>query len=279
VTPPSAKRVRIAAAVVGIAAVAAGVALAVTTIAAAPGTAASRTAVSRTAAARPSLPTAAFVVSRTRAALARTTSQNFIEYVRESATPGLQIGFRDHDSNQRVARWTYRGQDREAVYASTGRLLHDLSIVTKGSRSTTTVVNHVDKTWWRENLDGDSPPPLAASAPKLLCGTSTDLSDLDKITTDLAKVTRQALSCGRFVVAGIQPVDGVRALKLKRPGSGLVTVVLWIDPETFLPVRSVLIIGPAKIQADLRWLRPIPGNLATLTVPVPAAYHRLPPQD
>jgi hypothetical protein len=100
---PPGKRVKIAAAVVGIAAVVADVALAVATITAAPGT----------AAVRPSLPTAAFVVSHARAALARTTSQNFIEYVRESATPGLQIGFRDHDSNQRVAWWTYRGQDRD----------------------------------------------------------------------------------------------------------------------------------------------------------------------
>jgi hypothetical protein len=140
------------------------------------------------------------------------------------------------------------------------------------------VVNHVDKTWWRENLDASSSPPLAA-APKSLCGTSTGPGDLDKIGTDLAKVTRQALSCGRFVVAGVQRVDGVRALKLKRPGSGFVTVVLWIDPVTFLPVRSVLTTGPAMIQADLRWLRPTPGNLATLTVPVPAGYHRLPPQD
>jgi hypothetical protein len=274
---PPGKRVKIAAAAVGIAAVVAGVALAVATITASSGTA-SRTATSRTAAAQPSLPTAAFVVSHARAALARTTSQNFIEYVRESATPGLQIGFRDYGSNQRVARWTYRGQDRDAVYATTGRLLHDLSFVTKERRTTTTVVNHVDKTWWRENLAASSAQPLAASAPKSLCGTSTDLGDLDKIDTNLAKTTRHALSCGRFVVAGIQRVDGVRALKLKRPRSGFVTVVLWIDPATFLPVRSVLIIGPAMIQADLRWLQPTPGNLATLTVPVPAGYHQLPPQ-
>jgi hypothetical protein len=121
------------------------------------------------------------------------------------------------------------------------------------------VVNHVDKTWWRENLDASSSPPLA-DAPKSPCGTSTGPGDLDKIGTELAKVTRQALSCGRFVVAGIQRVDGVRALKLKRPRSGFVTVVLWIDPATFLPVRSVLTIGPDMIQADLRWLRPTRGT-------------------
>lgn len=225
-TPRPGKRVKIAAAAVGIAAVVAGVALAVATIAA-PGTAASRT-----VAARPILPTVAFVVSHTRTALARTTSQNFIEYVRESATPGFQIGFRNHDTNQRVAWWTYRGQDRDAVYASTGRLLWELSFVTKGGRTTTTAVTHVAKTWWRENLAASSVLPLSATAPKSLCGTSAGLGDIDKIDTNLGKTTRQALSCGRFVVAGIQRVDGVRALKLKRPGSGIVTVVIWVDPAT-----------------------------------------------
>jgi hypothetical protein len=229
VTPRRGKRVKIAAAAVGIAAVVAGVALAVATIAA-PG-------------------------------------------------PGLQIGFRDHDTNQRVAWWTYRGHARDAVYASSGRLLHDLSFVTKERRTTTTVVNHVDKTWWRGNRAASSTPPLSASAPKSLCEPSTDLGDAEKINTNLGITTRQALSCGRFVVAGIQRVDGVRVLKLKRPGSGFVTVVIWVDSATFLPVRSVLTVGPARIQADLRWLRPAPANLAALTVPVPAGYHRLSPQD
>ena len=56
----------------------------------------------------------------------------------------------------------------------------------------------------------------------------------------------------------------------------------WVDPATYLPVR-VRVAWPArrgmpytKEVGDFRWLTPTKVHLATLQVPVPSGFRRVP---
>lgn len=85
-------------------------------------------------------------------------------------------------------------------------------------------------------------------------------------------------------VVGRTELDGHPAIELK----GGVTR-LWVDAQTFLPLRSVsfakhgivarvrgvTVISPAvSVHAEYQYLAPTAANLAKLTVPIPAGFHR-----
>jgi hypothetical protein len=219
----------------------------------------------------------AYVVSRAEAALAQASSQNVIEYVRETATGTGEI-FVGNLPGRTVVSWTYGGrQDRIAVYASSGQPAGEEGSVTAGRQRTITSVSYRDKTWWRQT---DTLPPAVAPTPESSCEDATVLAG-GAAGSGSARI-RAALSCGQYSIAGTGWVDGVRALRLKptqASSSRHLTAVLWVDASTYLPVRDVVTVAgtSARYQDDFRWLRPTPANLANLKVPIPAGFTQVPP--
>jgi hypothetical protein len=91
---------------------------------------------------------------------------------------------------------------------------------------------------------------------------------------------RHVLRCGFFRVAGHQVVNGINAIEIV---SGTLMVpgtaeAIWINPETYLPVRSLLETTTGRRQwaeADYAWVPATPRNLAMLTQPVPAGFRQV----
>jgi hypothetical protein len=170
------------------------------------------------------------------------------------------------------------------VYSSGGQVTHEIGRVTKEGRETTTQVNYQEKTWSRESRVASTFMTVTPT-PQSSCDEATVLAGGGLGDGDPAGQIRTALSCGQYVVAGTQRVDGVRALELKPAGKGTMTTVFWVDPATYLPVRAVTTISPpatvrvTTIADDFRWLRPTPANLADLDVRIPAGFTQVPPPD
>jgi hypothetical protein len=102
----------------------------------------------------------------------------------------------------------------------------------------------------------------------------------------------KALSCSElFALDGHQQVDGVNAIKLiMKPPPGLrVRETLWLDPSTYLPLRtSTAFLSPhgqvSLLVQGYRWLPPTKANLAALHAAMHRAtirprYRALPPAD
>jgi hypothetical protein len=81
------------------------------------------------------------------------------------------------------------------------------------------------------------------------------------------------LKCKAFTVEGRQRIDGIDTIKMTMLG-GIGT--LWVDPATYLPVRTTLALGVERTQTDFRWLPPTPANLARLQVTIPAGFTQVP---
>lgn len=117
--------------------------------------------------------------------------------------------------------------------------------------------------------------------------------------SSVAKALRTAISCGTLTLAGRQRVDGIETIKLtSRPGSAIPETI-WVDADTYLPVRvaarlvsagsgttqgQLTLQAPGATQgqltlqqtADITWLRPTAQNLDELTVPVPSGFRHVP---
>jgi hypothetical protein len=258
-----------AAAAIGAAVTAAAAAAVTAAIVAAPGPA-------------PRLQTSAYVVSRVQGALTQASSQDYIQYRRETTTALIYLS--SDVSGPSVGSWTYRGQARNVVYSSDGQVTHDIGRVTKEGRDTTTQVNYQEKTWSRAIRAADTFTTVTPT-PESSCDEATALAGGGLGDGDPAGQIRTALSCGQYVVAGTRRVDGVRALELKPAEKGTITTVFWVDPATYLPVRDVTTTSPpttarvTTITDDFRWLRPTPANLADLDVRIPAGFTQVPPSD
>jgi hypothetical protein len=230
----------------------------------------------------PHAQTAAYVVSRVQDALSQASSQNAIQHVRETTTLRVYLAGTDI-SGQTAGSWSYRGQSRNEVYASDGRIAAVLSRVPggqvpKGQLVTDTLVNYQEKTWWRDRHAVNA-PPKATPTPHTACQAAMVVEGGGAWVSNVAAELRTALSCGQYTTAGYQRVDGVRALELKPVKAGPLTAVFWVDPATYLPVRDLVTAGRATIRDDFTWLPPTPANLATLDVRVPPGFTRIPPQD
>jgi hypothetical protein len=118
--------------------------------------------------------------------------------------------------------------------------------------------------------------------------------------SDWAHYLRQALSCGRFTVAGHAWIGGVRTIKLvgstvdrhfwtwpHAVGRGplRVTGTLYVEPKTYLPVlvawdnlshwkdgRTLR----GSVRQAIGMLPATPGNVAKADVTIPATFHRVP---
>jgi len=78
----------------------------------------------------PRVQTAAYVVSRVQGALAQASSQNVIEYGRETSTGPVFLG--EEVSTHNAAFWVYRGQSRSVAYGPGGKIIAAIGRVPAG---------------------------------------------------------------------------------------------------------------------------------------------------
>jgi hypothetical protein len=227
-------------------------------------------AVALTAGPRPAQPgplkaeTAAYVLRRTEKALAGPAAKT-IEYDRETShreKPAPRTAFPPGG----VAIWYYGELTRLESYAANGKAIN-AQVLRIGPRTfTETTVNFGPKTWWR--ITGPV-KRIHVKLPARKCGSPFNMTSPPAI--------RQALSCGLYVLAGRQHVDGIDAIKLA-PGP-LITHqhvlpgynVIWVSPATYLPVRIRAYHAEGSrswIQEDFRWLPATKVNLAAFHLSV-----------
>jgi hypothetical protein len=239
--------------------------------------------------------TAAYVVSRTESALAAASGQGLVDSTRVTTSGGLRIilygnataielspRFKGGTSS---AVWVYGQQDKFATYASSGQLASVYGIATAHQQWTGTSVDYQNRTWWQDTWATRRP-----FAPAPGCkGAEDGVDPFGQGGVDLAAALRTELSCGDYTMAGTHLVDGVEALELKSASSAGALrrqMTFWVDPATYLPVRSVTTLesppipGQAQlagqVQIDYRWLAPTPANVAELHVTIPPGFTKVP---
>jgi hypothetical protein len=222
--------------------------------------------------------TDAYVITRIEHALAA-PSQNLLEHSRTVYSPGTVLvpmpwGLRverGSGSSSRFSvgssvRWSYHDGFRLSAFAPTGQHAFDeaITIPAGGGELTTVTVSYRDATWWRATSAG----AVTGKAPAG-CGPGLHIDG-----SDWAGTIRHYLDCGEFRVTGRQQVDGIDAIKIAG-ARGFAT--LWVNPETYLPVRIVITPARGWSQTDFQWLAPTAANLAQLHVTVPAGFTQVPP--
>jgi len=235
--------------------------------------------------ATPPAQTAAYVVSHT---LAATSSENFVESTRVTTSGSLRVdvmwggiglvqsyGDQQQGSSQ-LAEWSYRQQSKLVSYGANGQPVGAFGWATTARHTTTTSVDYPNKTWSGRT----TPPaqPLSASS-SCMAAKGEGEDPLGLSDGDAAATLRTALRCGQFTLAGTTLVDGVEALELKPVPSAtdFDGVTIWVNPSSYLPVRSVASIRQyGTVRVDYRWLQPTRASLANLDITIPAGFTKVP---
>jgi hypothetical protein len=183
--------------------------------------------------------------------------------------------------------WSYGGQWRAVTYSPSGHLLYEEGYSTA---SVYTVVNYRTRAWARQHESGR---PAALTPGGRGCGPVIAALPLlfqpalpaggpaaTWLPSTVAKDLRAAVSCGNLASAGTQRVDGIEAIKLSSSPDSMIPETIWVSPGTYLPVRVVIrpspgTPGPSQ-SANITWPKPTTQNLASLTVPIPAGFRRVP---
>jgi len=183
---------------------------------------------------------------------------------------------------QYVTSWTYHGLYLQEGFSAAGRLVFVNSTggLTKRQSSENYGAAYPVRVSWRTVIRGASG---LGGLPALSC-QNVGPSGYPSWQASISK----SLSCGLYYLSGRQWVDGVDAMTLvSRPrlGGGLFRSTIWVNPATYLPVRTSLVTlsGPGRGQHlvnDFRFLPPTEANLAALhaaigRAAIPAAFRRL----
>ena len=132
---------------------------------------------------------------------------------------------------------------------------------------------------WRTPIGGRNGPALKRTCVNALPGP---------LTPDLGATIAKDLSCKLLVLDGHQQVNGIDAIKLtlKLPPYVRIRETLWVDPSTYLLLRTSASFpaghGQASVlTADYQWLPPTGANLAALhaairRAAIPAGFRKLP---
>jgi hypothetical protein len=186
-----------------------------------------------------------------------------------------------------ATEWSYGDRWRSVTDSPSGQPAYDQGL---GPGSGYTLVSYPAQAWARYHEPGRPAthvlgppgcPPAAATVP-LLFHTDLPAPGLaaGSLPTAVARDLRAAISCGSLAVAGRQRVNGAEAIKLASGPASPIAETVWVSPGSYLPVRVVTrsAFGGHVVRqaADIAWLAPTAQNLAKLTVPIPAAFHRVP---
>jgi hypothetical protein len=159
--------------------------------------------------------------------------------------------------------------------AATGRRRYD-TIAPSGQRRTTAlistsdptvVIDYENHTWW-------SYPARVVSPPTLKPGGGGDQAPL---SVESPEEIRKALDTGRLELLGTERIGDRETLHVRLTGlPAPITVELWVDATTYLPVREdVTKDGAGHGVTDYTWLPRTPENLAAFDVAPPAGFaHR-----
>jgi hypothetical protein len=223
--------------------------------------------------------TTAYVITRVEHALSLSGRDNVLGYARTVYPPGtvaepaadvvrvqLEPGASSPWSVGSMVRWSYQGTMSLSAVSPTGKRVFARGTTVAHGKPATVVVIYRDATWWRPA--GGAAPARNAGAPSS-CGPDVTIGP-----GGWPAFIREELSCGEYMTAGRQLVDGMDAIKITG-NKGLDT--LWVNPATYLPARAIFTFGRLRTQTDFRWLPPTPANLARLSVRVPAGFRQVPP--
>jgi hypothetical protein len=105
---------------------------------------------------------------------------------------------------------------------------------------------------------------------------TSDQVSVQTETGDL-QALRQSIANGKLTVVRKTVIDGQTVDELttssKDPGTGA-GETWWVNPATWLPVRTLTVSSAVSIQVDYGFLPPTPANMAKLTVPIPPGFTR-----
>jgi hypothetical protein len=90
---------------------------------------------------------------------------------------------------------------------------------------------------------------------------------------------RESIVTGTLAVVGKTVIDGQTVLELTtraKDASREDTETWWVNPATYLPVRTVSGDAAVRVQVDYEFLPPTPANIAKLTVTIPAGFTKTP---
>lgn len=195
--------------------------------------------------------------------------------------------------------WRYGDQYRKTYLTQAGQPDLDQGTTQTSYGDVALRVNYPARTWdrWTDRHEtSDAAPPGICSAKgrmELILG--------QQFAADPKAELEAGLRCGVFRLAGHQRIDGIDALTLVAQltdlrGKPLMTLTLWVNPSTYLPVETKLdtrghmeteasalrdskgdIVGvPIRdITVTFTWLQPTRANLALLTPPIPAGFRQV----
>lgn len=253
----------------------------------------------------PRVQTAAYVTSRAQHALVTVDQKKIIAEVRATGRNGA-FGFtvlnlaatkQQHPAGsavlpgvlgsvraQRMTSWYYHGLSLQEGFSATGKLVFASStgpVTSPAGKHVTEAYGaaYPVRTQWRSPITGGP----NWSLPKLTCS--------HPIGRNMRATILKELSCKLLTVDGHQQVDGVTTIKLVmvKPLPGLRGETIWIDPATYLPVRTSTASPAPHGQAsvlvqDYRWLPATRANLAALhaairRATIPPGFRTLPSND
>lgn len=174
--------------------------------------------------------------------------------------------------------WSYDGTLVQHGYSAAGKLVYTATTNAQGYSGAA----YPARIRWHNPLTGG--PNL--SNPALTCDNAGNSFPSWK-----PSITK-ALSCHLFTLGGNQQLDGIDTIKLigkpvTAEGQSF-RQTLWVDPKTYLPLRTTTTFTEAHRTAtlteDFRWLSPAKANRAALHAaeqrgPIPASFRSLPSAD
>jgi hypothetical protein len=177
--------------------------------------------------------------------------------------------------------WSYDGLYLQHGYSAAGKLVYTVSIGSQGEYGAA----YPARIRWHNPLTGGSSSPPGGN-PSLSCDNAgTGYPSWKPSIT-------KALSCHLFTLGGSQQIAGVDTIKLVgKPVTAegeTFRQTLWVDPKTYLPLRTSTMFTEAHRTAtlthDFRWLSPTKANLVRLHAAsergsIPASFRSLPATD
>jgi len=194
--------------------------------------------------------TVAYVSAQSQKALA-----NIESYVAHTVT--VVDGVHNGETWSDGAGLRYRGESGPAGAPERSYLIAKVD-----GKVTILDVDYTRHTYFQQEMPGRAAPfGQAAGVPY---GDPTELRD--------------ALASGQITLVGTEQVDGrsTEHLRLNLSGEDAkqAAMDLWVDSESYLPVKMVARKGPYHINVSYEWLPRTPENLAHLELTVPAGYTR-----
>jgi hypothetical protein len=220
--------------------------------------------------------TTAFV-TRVEHALTQSDQDKFAGYARTVFPPGYTVepiapgamrlapgsGTSSPWSAGSMVRWSYQGVSMFSALTAAGHQVFELRIAPVDGMLTSTAVLYRSRTWWHGVIG-----PASGRGVPIQCGSGILLG-----AGGWPAFLRQQLSCGAYTKGGRQRIDGVEAVRLTGNGG---QQVFWVNPTTYLPVRTIFTSEGVRFQTDFGWFRPTQARLAELHLTVPPGFRQVP---